>query len=50
MYKKLIKLLYIIFLLYIKMSTGYYQKNKKRAAERYQNLYEEKATILSLIL
>ena len=36
------------------MSTGYYHKNKeniqKRAAERYQNLYEEKATILSLIL
>ena len=35
----------IFFFLYIKMLTGYYQKNKeklsKKARERYQNLSEE---------
>ena len=34
-----------MFFLYIKMSTGYYQKNKenfsKKVRERYQNLSEE---------
>ena len=37
---------YNLFVLYIKMLTGYYQKNKKRlpkkARERNQNLSEEK--------
>ena len=36
------------FSLYIKMLTGYYQKNKerlsKKARERYENLSEEKKT------
>ena len=36
----------MIFFLYIKMLTGYHQKNKeklsKKARERYQNLLEEK--------
>ena len=36
------KILFIIFFLYIKMTTNYYQKHKeklrKEAQERYQNL------------
>ena len=46
MNKKLVELFYKHFFLYIKMSTGYYWKTKKtfkkRAPERYQNLYEQK--------
>ena len=42
---KAYKILFIIFFLYIKMTTNYYQINKeklqKEARERYQNLSEE---------
>ena len=41
----MIKYFSIIFLLYIEVLTGYYQKNKerlsKKARERYQNLPKE---------
>ena len=41
----MIKCFSIIFLLYIEVLTGYYQKNKerlsKKARERYQNLSKE---------
>ena len=45
-YKKTDKIFfYNLFVLYIKMLTGYYQKNKKqlskKARERHQNLFEE---------
>ena len=42
--KKIKKYFFIIFLLYIKMTNNYYQKNKeklsKKARERNQNLSE----------
>ena len=45
-YKKLDEIFFYIFFLYLKMLTGFYQKNpkeslSKKACERYQNLSEE---------
>ena len=44
-YKKTNQIYFYIFFLYIKMTTKYYQKHKKKfrkeARERYRNLSEE---------
>ena len=45
-YEKFDEIFFYIFFLYLKMLTGFYQKNpkeslSKKACERYQNLSEE---------